>query len=112
MSAPFIIIFVVIIILMIKRRKQVGKLFPEHQSSPVDIRKKYKLVCRVCENHLFHKREGLLNTGIISYLWLSCFNQAATCFVCSECGHIEWFHKPKEQSKFSKEKKRKNQASP
>jgi len=50
-----------------------------------------KLICPVCGNNLFWRREAQLNTAVASFFNLDWTNRSATCFVCSNCTHISWF---------------------
>jgi predicted nucleic-acid-binding Zn-ribbon protein len=49
------------------------------------------LECRVCKSKEFTSREAQLNTAGMSMLDLDFLNKTATCFVCANCTHIEWF---------------------
>ena len=49
------------------------------------------LVCLVCENDHFWRREGQLNTAGLSFLGLDWANASALCCICDACGYIHWF---------------------
>jgi hypothetical protein len=58
--------------------------------------KKYKVLgkllkCPFCENEWFWHREAQLNTSLATFLGLDWANESVNCFVCSNCGRIEWF---------------------
>ncbi|MCP4172524.1 MAG: hypothetical protein GY758_17315 [Fuerstiella sp.] len=54
-----------------------------------------KLLCKHCNNDLFYHRRTLLDTAFSSFLDLEWLNPSAEVFVCSECGHLEYFLSPK-----------------
>lgn len=67
---------------------------------PDDTPRKYTVadklvVCPHCGNDLFLTRASLLNTGGMTALGLDFLNREAANFVCSKCGHIQWFLPPK-----------------
>ncbi len=67
-------------------------IFSKDKKRPENIRVKGKqLKCRICDNTKFYTREAQLNTATLSFLDLDWANKSATCYVCSECTHIEWF---------------------
>ena len=47
--------------------------------------------CPMCENDMFWRREGKLQTTGMTLLGVDAFNASAVCHVCTECGHILWF---------------------
>lgn len=49
------------------------------------------LECNVCKGREFTCREAQLNTAGMTALGLDSFNKTATCVVCANCTHIEWF---------------------
>ncbi|WP_031528145.1 hypothetical protein [Dyadobacter crusticola] len=49
------------------------------------------LVCPVCFNKTFWKRNAQLNTPGLTFLGLDWANRSATCYVCADCTHISWF---------------------
>lgn len=67
-------------------------IFSKEPKRPENITVKGKqLKCRFCENTTFHKRKAQLNTATLSFLDLDWANKTATCYVCSNCTHIDWF---------------------
>lgn len=67
-------------------------LFSNDKKSPENIIVKGKqLKCRICNHTRFYTREAQLNTSTMSFLDLDWANKSATCYVCSNCTHIEWF---------------------
>jgi predicted nucleic-acid-binding Zn-ribbon protein len=50
------------------------------------------LICPVCGNNYFWSKRILLNTALATLVDLDWANRRATCFICSECTHILWFH--------------------
>jgi hypothetical protein len=50
-----------------------------------------QLHCSFCGNDTFEQREGQLNTQLATAFNLDSLNPSARCYICSECGHIEWF---------------------
>jgi hypothetical protein len=65
-------------------------IFKKAEPQLVEI-KGQKLVCPFCKNETFFSRRAQLNTSVASFFGLDWANRSATCFVCSECTHIEWF---------------------
>ncbi|MGN0078463.1 MAG: DNA-binding protein [Coriobacteriales bacterium] len=47
--------------------------------------------CSHCGNTLFTQGEAQLNTMGMTLLDLDFLNKSADIFICSNCGHIEWF---------------------
>jgi hypothetical protein len=88
---PFIITFV-------KKKKQYGKSW-DLLSAKVVIQEKL-LICPHCQNENFFKREALITTSWVTFFHLAFWNQSGTCFVCSKCGLMQWFSRPKEKAEF------------
>jgi DNA-directed RNA polymerase subunit RPC12/RpoP len=47
--------------------------------------------CPVCGHDRFWKRKSLMNTRGATFFGLDWADQAATNYVCGECGHVLWF---------------------
>ena len=59
-----------------------------------------KLVeCRHCENILFHKRKGSLNTAFSSLTSTEWSDREACILVCANCSRLEWFYDDLEPEK-------------
>jgi predicted RNA-binding Zn-ribbon protein involved in translation (DUF1610 family) len=52
------------------------------------------LACPHCGGSHFARRSVQLNTRMMSFLGLGWLNETASVFVCSACGHLEWFIDP------------------
>lgn len=50
------------------------------------------LKCDTCENELFEQHRWKLQTTGMTFMNLDWANRDATCFVCSNCRRIHWFH--------------------
>lgn len=50
-----------------------------------------ELKCPICGNDKFHSRRVQLNTTLATFFNLDWANRSATCLVCSDCTHIQWF---------------------
>ncbi len=50
------------------------------------------LTCPVCGNNYFWSRRILLNTVLATFVDLDWANRRATCFICSKCTYMYWFH--------------------
>ncbi|KPK85585.1 MAG: hypothetical protein AMS27_06895 [Bacteroides sp. SM23_62_1] len=57
----------------------------------VDV-KGHPLICPICGHNYFWSRRILLNTVLATLVDLDWANRKATCFICSECTYIYWFH--------------------
>ncbi len=79
-----------LIITLIKRKKQIGKVWSGPLTARVQIAGK-QLCCRHCGENKFQKREGLLVTSIVCMFRFEFWNQSAACYSCIKCGCIEWF---------------------
>ena len=55
----------------------------EHMGRPI--------TCSHCGGTRFDKGEAQLNTAGLSFLDRDWLNKSADIYICSECGHIEWF---------------------
>ena len=53
------------------------------------------LRCGHCQHDEFYQRRTLLNTRLFSLLDVDWANRNANCYICTKCGHIEWFLPPK-----------------
>lgn len=51
----------------------------------------HQIICQVCKNDYFWARRSQLNTSLATFFNLDWMNHEATCFVCAECRHIQWF---------------------
>ena len=49
------------------------------------------LRCPHCQHDLFYQRSWLLNTPGMTFFGMEWLNDSATCYVCAQCGRIEWF---------------------
>lgn len=49
------------------------------------------ITCSHCGNNRFWTREAQLNTAGLSFLDLDFLNKSAEVYVCTNCGHLEWF---------------------
>ena len=47
--------------------------------------------CTHCGNNTFYTREFQLNTAAMEFFNLAWLNEPADNYICSQCGHIEWF---------------------
>ncbi|MEO5712924.1 MAG: hypothetical protein ABIT37_05490 [Luteolibacter sp.] len=54
----------------------------------------HPLTCPHCGNDRFHERSWQLNTAGMTFFNLDWLNQSAMNYICSDCGRIEWFTKP------------------
>jgi hypothetical protein len=50
-----------------------------------------QLVCPFCKCEKFWVRKAQLNSAVSTFFELDWTDKSATCFVCSECTHIQWF---------------------
>ncbi|MGE5354720.1 MAG: DNA-binding protein [Deltaproteobacteria bacterium] len=53
--------------------------------------KNRELKCPICGNDKFHTRSAQLNTSFATFFNFDWANRSATCLVCSDCTHIQWF---------------------
>ncbi len=53
--------------------------------------KGHPIICQICRNDHFFVRKSQLNTKVATFFNLDWANKEATCFVCAECRHIQWF---------------------
>lgn len=83
------------LITFIKKKKQLGKTFSEHDVAKITANDK-NLICYVCGNDTFSKREALLNTTWILFFKFGFWNRSGACYVCSNCSHIHWFVESKD----------------
>ncbi len=49
------------------------------------------LVCPVCSNDDFWKRQTLMNTPGMTFFGIEWANRQAVNYVCSRCGYVFWF---------------------
>jgi DNA-directed RNA polymerase subunit RPC12/RpoP len=69
-------------------------------SKPESFRKAGKVIeCPHCENILFRKRKGSLNTSASSLTGTEWLDHEAFLLICSNCSRIEWFHEEPENEK-------------
>lgn len=95
---PISILIAPFIITAIKKRRQLGLLWPVNTATKAKLKIAGKnLQCTHCGNTKFQKREGILVTSWVAFFRLSFWNLSATCYTCADCGHIEWFVRPKEE---------------
>ncbi|WP_152001722.1 MULTISPECIES: hypothetical protein [unclassified Imperialibacter] len=66
------------------------KLFKKEEPQPIEVAG-HELSCPICYNKLFWSRRAQMNSAVSSFFNLDWTDRTATCFVCSECTHIEWF---------------------
>lgn len=89
------------IITFIKKRSQVGKTWSGGVGAKVTIKEKV-LKCSHCGHDRFSKREGLVTTSWITFIFRSQFwNQSARCFQCKSCGFLHWFVDCKEEAEIT-----------
>ncbi|GGK96101.1 hypothetical protein Ppa06_64230 [Planomonospora parontospora subsp. parontospora] len=50
------------------------------------------LSCDTCQSELFEHHRWKLQTTGMSFMNLDWANRDATCFVCTTCRRIHWFH--------------------
>ncbi|WP_432924960.1 hypothetical protein ACQPZZ_31190 [Microbispora sp. CA-135349] len=62
------------------------------EPQPVALPNGRTLKCDTCENELFEQRRWKLQTTGMTFMNLDWANRDATCFVCSSCRRIHWFH--------------------
>lgn len=53
--------------------------------------KGHKLHCQICGHDGFARRRALLSTSIFAFFGFDWFKRTAVCYVCDNCGHMEWF---------------------
>jgi len=51
----------------------------------------HPLKCGHCGGQQFRQQKAQLNTAGMTFLKLDWLNKSADTFICSDCGHIEWF---------------------
>lgn len=66
-------------------------LFSEDKEPRQIIVKNKKLKCTFCDHDIFKSRKAQLNTKAATLLNLDWANKSAHCYICTNCGHIEWF---------------------
>jgi hypothetical protein len=65
-------------------------LFSKEEATHYEIDGK-KLTCTFCSNDTFYTRKEQLHSPARTLLNLEWTDDAATCFVCSNCGYLHWF---------------------
>jgi len=55
------------------------------------------LKCPICGGDRFYRREGMLNTRLMSLIDLGWVNPRADCYICENCRHILWFYGEQEK---------------
>ncbi|MFG2076864.1 hypothetical protein SAMN05421874_111120 [Nonomuraea maritima] len=50
------------------------------------------LLCDTCDNDVFEVHTWKLQTTGMTFLGLDWANRDATCYVCTACRRIHWFH--------------------
>jgi hypothetical protein len=65
-------------------------LFSKEEATHYEIDGK-KLTCTFCSNDTFYTRQEQLHSPARTLLNLEWTDNAATCFVCSNCGYMHWF---------------------
>ena len=68
-----------------------GLFRKSREAHPVEI-KGQQLTCPVCGNKHFWQRKAQLNSAVASFFDFDWLNKSASCFICSECTYIYWFH--------------------
>lgn len=91
----FIFFIFLIVFVYFKRKNQVGKKWNHPLSAQVSINH-HPLTCDHCQGHLFYKREAILATTIIAWLFSILWNESGVAYQCKNCGRLHWFLKPKE----------------
>jgi hypothetical protein len=87
------------VITAVKKRRQLGRLWPANTGSRAELSiAGKKLECTHCKQTKFQKREGILTTSWVAFFHFSCWNLSAACYTCVNCGHVEWFVRPKEEA--------------
>jgi RNase P subunit RPR2 len=51
-----------------------------------------QVVCRHCENILFHDRKASLNTSASELFNVAWLDRQARVLICAHCTRLEWFH--------------------
>jgi len=59
----------------------------------VEVRGK-KVTCSHCGGGSFESRRVQLNTAVMTFFNMDFLNKSADVFICSHCGHLEWFLNP------------------
>lgn len=49
------------------------------------------LSCSQCKNYRWYKREAILPTSYVAFLFGVFWNRSSTCYTCTRCGHCELF---------------------
>ncbi len=88
-----------LIIVILKKKKQLGKIWEEPVHATVSIKDK-NLKCSHCGHEKFSKREGLLTTSWLMLFRISFWNYSAPCYSCQNCGFLHWFIRPEEKANF------------
>ncbi len=67
-------------------------LFNKKEEEPLEVDVNgIKMQCTICKNHMFTQTRVQLNTKMLTMLNLDWLNKSATCFTCTQCGHLMWF---------------------
>jgi RNase P subunit RPR2 len=51
-----------------------------------------QVVCRHCQNILFHDRKASLNTSASELFNVAWLDRQARILICANCSRLEWFH--------------------
>ncbi|GAA3138376.1 hypothetical protein GCM10010466_31650 [Planomonospora alba] len=63
-----------------------------NEPQPVTLPNGLALQCDTCRNETFEYHRWKLQTTGMTFMGLDWANRDATCFVCTECRRIHWFH--------------------
>jgi uncharacterized protein len=63
------------------------------EGKSIEVKDK-RLVCSHCLGNIFEERHAKLNTTLMTLFDMDWLNKTADVFVCSNCGHLEWFLNP------------------
>lgn len=77
---------------MDRTRLSARKEMAEKASATVYERAGHVLVCPICGNQKFWKKEAQLNTKVASFFDFDWTNPSGDCYICKDCRHILWFY--------------------
>ncbi|PRX63082.1 hypothetical protein B0I32_11172 [Nonomuraea fuscirosea] len=63
-----------------------------NEPQPVTLPHGANLRCDTCQNELFEQHRWKLQTTGMTFMNLDWANRDASCFVCTVCRRIHWFH--------------------
>lgn len=68
---------------------------PSHEAAQTWSIDGKSLICPICANETFWKRQTLMNTPGMTFFGIEWANRQAVNYVCNRCGYVFWFLRDK-----------------